>query len=67
MTFEEIKQGTKGRFGGWQYVDGIGTGMILGLALSLFRDPKVYVWPWLLACGLQALSTILTWKRSGSR
>lgn len=63
MAHEVFKQGLKSRFGGWQYVDGIGTGMILGLALSLFRDPRDYVWPWLLACGLQMASVILTWER----
>src|SRR6266478_5321792 len=62
-TLEEFKRGAKSRFGGWQYVDGIGTGMILGLALSLWRNPEVYVWPWLLACGLQVASMILTWER----
>ncbi len=63
MTLQEFKHSMKGRFGGWQYVDGIGTGMILGLALSCFRDPKVYLWPWLVAFGLQLASMLLTWER----
>ena len=62
-TLDEFKRSAKRRFGGWQYVDGIGTGMILGLALSLWRNPEVYVWPWLLACGLHIASMILTWER----
>jgi len=67
MRLEECKQAAKSRFGGWQYVEGIATGLLLGLALSLYRNPRDYVWPWLLACGLQMASTILTWEWKRSR
>ena len=62
-TLEEFKRGAKGRFGGWHYLEGIGTGMILGLVLSLLRDPKVYIWPWFLPFCLWVASWILTWEK----